>query len=224
MRARVRVCSLLIPQCELTSRPTGKSRLRVQWCKAVRPIFLLSTLPITIRAVSHTTTAFPLSGFTWMQCCIKVCIWEHNENWHQPDYNYPCTLSISVQFTLLRLFVFGSHSTLSSDGFWAHLEWQLAIHLVDRSTAELTAWVRSPFGCPDEFQLTWFDCSQIACQEIFLILISSVTKVDKAVLSKTQIMAELQCSCRCILGKWEHWHGILMHPYKSLGYYASRPL
>lgn len=91
----------LIPQCELTSRPTGKSRLRVQWCKAVRPIFLSSTLPITIRAVSHTTTAFPLPGFTWMQCCIKVCIWEHNENWQQPDYNYPRTLSISVLFTLL---------------------------------------------------------------------------------------------------------------------------
>lgn len=85
--------------------------------------------------------------------------------------------------------------------FWAHLEWQLAIHLVDESSAELTAWSRSPFGRLTEFWLTWFDCSQIACQEISLILISSVTKVDQVVLSKTQITAELQCSCRCSSGE-----------------------
>lgn len=39
----------------------------------------------------------------------------------------------------------------------------------------------SPSGRSAEFWLTRFDCSQMSCQEIFLILISSVTKVDQAV-------------------------------------------
>lgn len=91
----------LIPQCEITSRPTGRNRLRVQWSKPASLIFLWSTLPATIRAASRTTTGSQLFGFTWVQSCIKGCIWERNENWHQPDYNYPCTLSISVQFTPL---------------------------------------------------------------------------------------------------------------------------
>lgn len=73
---------------------------------------------------------------------------------------------------------------------------------------------------PAEFQLTWLDFPHILCQEIFLILISSVTKVDHAVLSKTQIMAELQCS----LGKWKNWHGILIHHNKYWGYYSRTVL
>lgn len=90
-----------IPQCEITSRPTGGNRLRFQWSKPVSLIFLWSTLLATIRAERRTTTASPLFGFTCVQSCITACIWEHNENWHQPDYNYPHTLSISVQFTHL---------------------------------------------------------------------------------------------------------------------------
>lgn len=221
------VCSFLIPQCEITSRPTGRNRLRVQWSKPVSLLFLWSAPLATVRAASGTTTASPLRRLTPAPSCIKAGICERNENWHQPDYNYPCTLSISMQHTPLsaRGFLFLDAILLwVSVGFWAHLEWQLAIHLVDKRTAELTAWSRSPFGRPTEFWLTWFDCSQIACQEISLILISSVTKVDQAVLSKTQIMAELQCSCRCSSGKWEQWHAILTHRYRSRGYYASTAL
>lgn len=162
-----------------------------------------------------------------MQSCITSCIREHNENWHHPDYNYPHTLYISVQCTPLSqrgFLFFGCHSAWSSDTFWAHLEWQLAIRLVDKSTAELTAWSPSPFRRPTEFLLTWFDGSQIACQEISLILISSVTKVDQAVLSKAEIMAELQCSCRCSSGKWEQWHAILTRHRRNWGHYASTAL
>lgn len=89
----------LIPQCEITSRPTGRNRLRVQRCKLVSLIFPWSARPATIRAASRTTTA-SLCSFTWVQSCIKAWIRERNENWHHPDYNY-LALSTSACSALL---------------------------------------------------------------------------------------------------------------------------
>lgn len=51
-------------------------------------------------------------------------------------------------------------------------------------------------GRPAESLRARSGCSQIICQEISLILISSVTKVDQAVLSKTGMMAEMQMLIR----------------------------
>lgn len=84
----------LIPQCETISRPTAYkfSDLNLSVSSSPDP-----PSPAAIRTAQQQ----PLCRLTWVQSCIKARIWERNENWHQPDYNYPYTLSISVQFTPL---------------------------------------------------------------------------------------------------------------------------
>lgn len=79
-----------------------------------------------------------------------------------------------------------------------------------------------PFGRPAVFRLTWFGCSQITCQEIFLIPISSVTKVDQAVLFKTQIVGCAAIQLQMFIGEMEHWNAILT--CHCWGYYASAGL
>lgn len=119
-----------------------------------------------------------------------------NENWHRPDYNYARCLSISTppswrDVLLLNSIPLGFQK--DSEHIWSG-NWPPD---GGRGLSGADSVISRPFwGRPAESLLARFDCSQFACQEISLILISSVTQVDQAVLSKTQIMAEMQ-SCRC---------------------------
>lgn len=62
-------------RCGITThQATGRSRLRVQRFKPVNLIFLWSILPATIWALSRTTTAAPLFGFSERGAALRpVC-------------------------------------------------------------------------------------------------------------------------------------------------------
>lgn len=62
----------LIPHCEITSHPTDRSRLRVQWSKAVGSVFIWSTR-LARRAPSRTTTAsFPRLALLECRAALRL--------------------------------------------------------------------------------------------------------------------------------------------------------